>query len=70
MNLYAVKAHGDWGGGMAVVIANDAAQAKQVAAMIRDDIWATDYAHPEEVVGLPGIVSGPPRVVTHFETGE
>lgn len=70
MNVYAIKAYGNYGGGMAVVAADSEDEAKSVADKIQDSIWRVRYGKPESVELLPCVCGGVARVLEHFETGE
>jgi len=70
MNVYAIKAYGNYGGGMAVVAADSEEEALEVAGQIVDQIWYVQYRRPESVEQLPCHTVGLPRVSAHYETGE
>lgn len=71
LNVYAIKATGNFGGGLAVVAASSKAEAIALASHIEDQIWRVRYCTPDHVETLLGAWSaGPPRVLTHYETGE
>ena len=70
MNVYAIKAHGTYGGGMSVVAAYSVAEAKAIAEKAEDSMWNVRYDKPESVDLLPLACEGPPRVLAHYETGE
>ena len=68
--VFAVRAYGTYGGGLAVVAASAPQDAVRVASTIVDEIWRTRYHEPYEVRRLDCVAVGTPRVLTHFETGE
>lgn len=70
MNVYAIKAYGRYGGGMAIVAAIEEWQAVEVASKISDTIWNTRYDKPESITLLPLTFDGGPMVIEHYETGE
>lgn len=70
MNVYSVKAYGNYGGGMAVVAAKDEDEAIELASRIVDHSWHTAYGLPQEVIILPCVYNGIPMALDHFETGE
>lgn len=70
MNVYAIKAYGNSGGGMAVVAADSEDEAKAAADKIVDSVWHVRYGAPESVELLPCVCQGPARVLAHYETGE
>ena len=70
MNVYAIKAYGNYGGGMAVVAADSESDATALAKKINDPTWNVRYGEPDDVEMLPCVCDGPPRVLTHYETGE
>ena len=70
MNVYAIKAYGNYGGGMAVVAADSEDEAKAVADKTKDSIWHVRYGRPESVELLPCACEGPARVLAHYEAGE
>ena len=70
MNVYAIKAYGYYGGGMAVVVADSEDEAKAVANKAEASIWNVRYGDPESVELLPCLCDGPARVLAHYETGE
>lgn len=70
MNVYAIKADGNYGGGMAVVAADSEDDAKALAENGARSIWNVRYGKPIEVELLPCVCDGPPRVLTYYETGE
>lgn len=67
MKLFAIQAYGRYGGGWALVRANDEARARELAATIRESYWHTRYDKPDEVIELPSAGEG---VLHHWETGE
>lgn len=69
LTVYAIKAYGMYGGGMAIVGATTEDEAKRLATGL-DTNWNTRYHEPESVVILPVTYSGDPSVLTHYETGE
>lgn len=71
LNVYAIKASGNYGGGCAIVAHNTPELAIRQALAIRDTLWKTDYSVPNEVTLLEGVqADGEPRVLTHYEMGE
>jgi hypothetical protein len=73
VNVYAIKARGIFGGGMAIVAAPTRGAAMQIAAnCIQDDLWCTDYTEPTEVELFSAVQCNTevPLVLVHFETGE
>lgn len=71
MNIYAVKASGTYGGGMAIVAAPDEATAKHIASVQISDPWHTRYDRPDSITRLPIEIDLDMAVVLeHFETGE
>lgn len=70
MNVYTIKAYGNYGGGMAVVAADSEQEAKTVADKVNDPICGVRYGEPESVELLPCVCEGHARVLAHYETGE
>lgn len=70
MNVYSIKAYGNYGGGMAIVAAENEDDAKKIAGKIKDLIWRTDYASPNEINLMRCSFQGEACVLDHFETGE
>jgi hypothetical protein len=70
MNVYAIKAYGNYGGGMAVVAADSEDDAKAIADKTEDRVWHVRYGNPSSVEQLPCVCVGPARVLAHYETGE
>ena len=70
MNIYAIKAYGTYGGGMAIVAAKSEEEAKNLAEAAEKSSWAVRYGKPESVEILPLSFKGSPRVLAHYETGE
>ena len=70
MNVYAIKANGNYGGGMAVVAAESEREARVLADKAEDSTWRVNYDSPESVELLPCVCDGPARVLVHYETGE
>jgi hypothetical protein len=70
MNVYAIKAYGTYGGGMAVVAADNEGEAKTLAEKAEASSWGVRYREPESVELLPCVCDGPARVLVHYETGE
>ncbi len=70
MNVYAIKAFGVYGGGMAVVAAESEGEAKALAETAEASYWSVRYGKPESVELLPCACEGPARVLVHYETGE
>jgi len=67
--VFAIKALGHHGGGLAIVAAVDEGAAKKLATGI-DPVWRTTYHAPESIVRLPVEYHGLPAGLTHFEIGE
>lgn len=69
MKVWAIKAYGNYGGGMAIVAADDAQMACTLANQAESSVWHVDYQRPESVEELPlqAEVAG---VLAHYETGE
>ena len=72
MNIYTIKAFGNYGGGMAVVAADDEQEAIRACRVIPNKTWHVRYDEPDNV---ECIVAGAPAdtlrgVLSHFETGE
>lgn len=70
MNVYAIKAGGHYGAGMAIVAAENEAQAKGLAVAAEQSPWRIDYHQPDSIEVLPCAYSGPPRVLVQHEAGE
>ncbi len=70
LNVYTIEATGKYGGGFAVIAAENQSQAVKIAKTIEDNIWNTRYDVPESVKQLPCKCVGPARVLAHFESGE
>lgn len=70
MKVYAIKAYGRGGGGMAIVAANSKVEACVLAQEEENSMWQVDYETPEEIELLPCECAGQARVLTHYETGE
>jgi UTP-glucose-1-phosphate uridylyltransferase len=70
MKVFTVKGSGHYGGGMAIVCARSVVEAREVAATVRDTIWRTDWRNGEVTELEARSLSGPARVLDHFETGE
>lgn len=70
MNVYAIKAYGNYGGGMAIVAAESDVDAIAIADTIEARGWHVRYGQPESVEWLPCPCAGPARVLTHYEIGE
>lgn len=71
MRVFALEAYGNYGGGLAIVAAEDESAAKQLASKIRDGMWNVQYGKPTEISVLPSIVhKGAAEVIYHYETGE
>ena len=70
MNVYAIKAYGNYGGGMAVVAAGSESEAKELAEKAEKSLWRVRYGAPESADLLPLVCEGPARVLAHYETGE
>lgn len=69
MNVYAIKASGRYGGGMAVVAAEDESAARLIGETIQDRMWRTDYSKGD-IELLPCQCAAPARVIFHYEVGE
>ena len=69
LTVYAIKAHGNYGGGMAIVAATDKGEAELLAAPL-DRQWHTRFDAPESVDVLPVQCEGEPRVLAWYATGE
>lgn len=68
MKLFAVRAYGNYGVGVAVVRAKTEERARELAAEIRQrGSWNVRYNKPDEVVELATSGEG---VMYHYETGE
>ena len=70
MNVYAIKAYGIYGGGMAVVAADSEEDAKTLASKAENSVWNVRYGRPETVELLPCTYKGTAQVLAHYETGE
>jgi len=71
LKVFAIKATGTYGGGMAVVAASEQGQAEAIASNIFDHVWNTRYHVPDSVEELPDVFAdGLPRVLSHHELGE
>lgn len=69
MKVYALKADGNYGGGMAIVAAPNPRRARQLATGI-DKTWHTRY-HSADAEELPITYKGKrAKVLVHYETGE
>ncbi len=69
MNIYAIKARAKYGGGMAIVAAQDEEQAIALASTI-EDTWRTDWANPVYIKALPVDYHGTEQILEHHEAGE
>lgn len=69
MTVFAIKASGNYSGGMAVVAANSKERAIEMAGTIRN-IFNVRYDRPDEVDVLPVVYNGPEKLLTHYEMGE
>lgn len=69
MKVFALKARGYYGGGMAIVAAEDAETAMAMANAVEDSVWHVNYAEAYEVTELP-VVATAAGVLAHHETGE
>ena len=67
--VFAIKAYGNYGGGMAIVAAVDEDEAKRLATGL-DEMWHTRYHAPESIMRLPVEYRGPSAVLANYETGE
>lgn len=71
MKVYAIKASGTHGGGMAIVVARTEKQALTLASRIECSSWCVLYWTPDQVEVLGGCqCEGPARVLTYYENGE
>ena len=70
MKVFAIKAYGNYGAGMAIVAANSAEEAQQLANQREDSVWHVRYGAPFEVIELPVTAHGYPEVLVAFEYGE
>ena len=70
MNVYAIQADGNQGGGMAVVVAESEGEAKAIARENEESIWDVRYDKTVVIELLLCVCDGPARVLTHFQTGE
>lgn len=71
MKVYAIKASGTYGGGMAIVVARTEKQALTLASQVERSSWNVRYETPDHVEVLPNCrCDGPARVLTYHETGE
>jgi hypothetical protein len=70
LKVFTVRGRGYYGAGIAIVVAKDEADARQLAAEeARDPTWRTDYAKGD-VAELEVRPTGPRGVIDHFEYGE
>lgn len=69
LSVYAIKASGNYGGGMAIVAALNEQDAIKKAATIQDQ-WNCRYRKPDSVSRLDVITFGQDRILEHYETGE
>ena len=69
MDVYRLTGFGNYGAGVAVVVAPSVEDARNLGRTIVDNTWHTDYA-TSDIEKLDLKDSGPERVVTHFEYGE
>ena len=71
MNLWAIEAGGNYGGGVAFVAAETMTRAKELAAGITPNTaWNIRWGKPDDVVLLRGDFSGHEGVLHHYGTGE
>lgn len=70
MKVFTIKAYGALGGGIAIVAAEDSADAIALARAIENPGWHVDYGDPVAVDTLPVTYEGDARVLEHYETGE
>lgn len=70
MNVYAIKASGNYAGGMAIVAAKSPEDAHKLAAAIDTSFWNIRYDQSDSTKLLPLIFEGTQRVIVHYETGE
>ena len=70
MNVYAIHAYGNYGGGMAVVAAPSKEIATELAQKKENSVWNVNYLEPNDIEILPVEYEGLPCVLTSFETGE
>ena len=69
MTVYAIKAYGELGGGMAIVAANSESEAMELAAKKEASPWKVDYKNPIEIEIVPIKCGCEPRVLVSFEYG-
>ena len=69
LTVYAIKAYGNYGGGMAIVAAENEEAAKKLATGC-DSNWHTRYHEPESIEALPVSYEGHALVLAHYATGE
>jgi hypothetical protein len=69
VKVFALMAFGHYGGGMAIIAAETAEEAKGIGASIHDKMWGTDYREPYRIEELP-LQAAEAGVIVHHETGE
>lgn len=69
MNVYALKATGHYGGGMAIVAADSEKKAMVLATGLDRD-WQTKFHTPHSVELLPVTYQGKAKVLIWYATGE
>lgn len=71
LKVFAIKAHGDYCAGMAVVAATTTEEACLLACREQSDAWSVRYHTPGSITELPVKYEGlEPTVLTHWEFGE
>ena len=72
MNVWALKAHGWYAGGMAIIAAPSKAEVLRLGAtIVSENHWAVAYGKPESIELLPVFFEGEePCVLVHYEMGE
>lgn len=71
MNVYAIKAYGKYGGGMAIVAAHDEEEAKALSAGL-DQMWHTRFDRPDSIDVLSSLAyfDDKAAVIAWHATGE
>lgn len=69
LKVFAIKAYGQWAGGMAIVAAKDKEEAKELASKIPNN-YRIRYGNPESVETIDAVSDGCSRVLAHYEIGE
>lgn len=70
MKVYAIKASGNYSGGMAIIVADSEDDAKALAEKNKSSTFGIWYETPDEVELLPLECEGPARVLVDYEMGE